>query len=134
MRVLLLEDDWLQAMALECILTGAGHEVVGVATDAIRAIDLARETKPDLLIADVRLRGSISGTAAAMTIFGETGARALFVTGNPRETAAAAECRVGVVEKPYRDTVLLHAVGEAARRIAPMENEASAGRRTSPVA
>ena len=48
LRVLIVEDEALLALQIELLLLEAGHEPVGHAMDCEEAIELARETHPDL--------------------------------------------------------------------------------------
>jgi AmiR/NasT family two-component response regulator len=61
MRVFIVEDSVLQAMTLEQYLTEAGHEVIGVATTAARAVQDILRLSPDLILTDIDLGGSESG-------------------------------------------------------------------------
>ncbi|HUJ11356.1 MAG TPA: response regulator [Verrucomicrobiae bacterium] len=55
LRVLVADDDGLTLMLLQRILASFGHEVVAVAGDGEQAVQLSRETNPDLLILDIRM-------------------------------------------------------------------------------
>jgi len=55
LRVLIADDDGVTLMLLQRILTDFGHEVVAVAADGEQAVQLARDTNPDLLILDIRM-------------------------------------------------------------------------------
>lgn len=57
LRVLLIEDDAMLAMALEMSLTNLGCEVVGLASNLKDGIPLAREAVIDGAILDVNLAG-----------------------------------------------------------------------------
>ncbi|MCE1179546.1 MAG: response regulator [Micrococcales bacterium] len=54
-------------MDLAEMLTDAGHEVVGQASDGQQAVDLARELTPDLVIMDVKMP-ELDGISAAEVI------------------------------------------------------------------
>lgn len=55
-RVMVVDDDWLNRELLEAYLTDAGCEVVS-ALDGNKALALAAETLPDLVLLDVNLPG-----------------------------------------------------------------------------
>ena len=115
-KILVVEDDFMLAMSMEHTLEGGGFEVAGVAPDAATAIRLATQTRPDLVVMDVRLKGEMDGVAAAVEIWRWLRIRSLFVTGNadiaesPRAAPANA---AGVISKPYRDADVLSAIGQA---------------------
>src|SRR5579862_481475 len=60
-RVLIIEDEPIVAMDLVNVVRNAGHVLTGVAPTNRRALELARDRTPDLILADVRLRSGDSG-------------------------------------------------------------------------
>jgi two-component system, response regulator PdtaR len=64
MRVLVAEDDPLIGLGLCERLRSLGHEPIGPAPDGDRAIELARESLPDLYLFDVEMP-SVDGLEAA---------------------------------------------------------------------
>jgi AmiR/NasT family two-component response regulator len=67
MRVLVAEDDPLIGLGLCERLRSLGHEPIGPAPDGDRAIELARESLPDLYLFDVEMP-SVDGLEAAMRL------------------------------------------------------------------
>jgi serine/threonine-protein kinase PknK len=55
LRVLLAEDDVLLREGLASLLARSGYDVVGQVADGARLLALARETGPDLVVADIRM-------------------------------------------------------------------------------
>jgi len=55
MRVLIADDDPIIRLDLKQMLETLGYEVVGEAGDGQQAFDMARETKPDICILDVKM-------------------------------------------------------------------------------
>jgi DNA-binding NarL/FixJ family response regulator len=70
LRVVLAEDDVLLREGLASLLDRSGLQVVGQAGDGERLLALARATRPDLVIADIRMppTHSTEGLEAARTI------------------------------------------------------------------
>lgn len=67
MHILYVEDDLkLQAQMIK-LLNREGHEVTAFA-DVPRALNFARKTRPDLLLCDYRLEGSLNGLALAKQV------------------------------------------------------------------
>lgn len=81
MRVLVVDDDKLVAISLKTILEADENtEVVGIGYDGAEAVELYRETRPDVLLMDIRMQG-MSGLDAAERILAEdTEAKILFLT------------------------------------------------------
>ncbi|MBX5493008.1 MAG: response regulator [Chloroflexi bacterium] len=55
-RILLVDDAPQLLEAMEAVLTEAGYAVVGCDTPQ-DAVDLARETRPDLIVLDINMPG-----------------------------------------------------------------------------
>ena len=66
-RVLLAEDEALIRLDLAEMLTDAGYEVVGQASNGEEAVSLAESLRPDLIIMDVKMP-VMDGLTAAETI------------------------------------------------------------------
>jgi two-component system, response regulator PdtaR len=67
-RILIVEDEMFVAMDIEAAVIKAGHKVVGFAGTAERAVALADEMRPDLVLMDIRLLGERDGVDAAIEI------------------------------------------------------------------
>ncbi len=66
-RVLVAEDETLIRLDIVEILTGAGYEVVAEAENGEKAVALAREHQPDLVVMDVKMP-VMDGISAAKQI------------------------------------------------------------------
>jgi len=64
LRVVVAEDEALIRMDLAEMLAEAGHVVVGQASDGEQAVALARETRPDVVVMDVKMP-EMDGISAA---------------------------------------------------------------------
>jgi two-component system, response regulator PdtaR len=115
-RLLLVEDDFLISMEMERVLTDAAFVVVGIASSADEAVQMAREEEPDLAVMDIRLIGKRDGVDAAIEIFNETGIRCLFASAHndadTRQRASDAQ-PLGWLSKPYSPEALVEAVRDA---------------------
>ncbi|HTI68171.1 MAG TPA: response regulator [Caulobacteraceae bacterium] len=100
-RILVVEDQAILGMELEFALIDAGHEVVGIATDARHALALAIAAKPDLAIVDINLRDGRTGVAVAQKMASELGVTVLFATAEPELIPEQFGGAYGVVVKPY---------------------------------
>ncbi|MBI4408727.1 MAG: response regulator [Gemmatimonadetes bacterium] len=65
LRVLIADDEALHNLALTSQLEQLGHHVVATAANGKEAVELARETKPDLAILDIRMPMMTGPEAAA---------------------------------------------------------------------
>ncbi|MCP9959378.1 ANTAR domain-containing response regulator [Streptomyces sudanensis] len=78
-RVVIAEDEALIRLDLKEMLEEEGYTVVGEAADGARAVELAREHRPDLVILDVKMP-VLDGISAAERIAGESIAPVLMLT------------------------------------------------------
>jgi CheY-like chemotaxis protein len=82
-RILIVEDEAVVAADLTQQLTQSGYCVDGVANTGEDALRLAFELLPDLVLMDVRLRGTMDGTEAARQIQQRTGTPVVYLTAYP---------------------------------------------------
>jgi two-component system, response regulator PdtaR len=117
-RILIVDDDFLVADAIDRALSDAGFDVAGVAVSASEAIELAESQQPTLAVMDVRLAGEGDGIQAALEIFRKFGIRCIFATAHydqdSRERAQPA-MPLGWLQKPYSMRSLVNAVRDALR-------------------
>ncbi|MFP4564808.1 MAG: response regulator [Spirochaetia bacterium] len=81
-KILIVEDELLLALALRRTLEKAGYECISPAVDYQSAVDLALEERPDLILMDIMLKSEKTGIDAARTIQSRVPAGIIFVTGN----------------------------------------------------
>ncbi|HZH27823.1 MAG TPA: response regulator [Azospirillaceae bacterium] len=113
MRILVVEDEGLVAMALAAALTHAGHDVVGCCATLNAALRAAASHRPDLALVDVDLHGRPCGLAA-VGMLREAGVPCILVTA--REVVPAADV-LGVIRKPYSYTTVSETVRRLAERV-----------------
>ncbi len=114
-RIMLVEDDDLQAMALTRLLEDSGFSV-NRAANAEEALHLLDRSSPDLLLTDYRLPGGLSGIQA-ITLVRERTHRfipAILVTGDTQSVIAeeAAMAAIAVLHKPYPPETLIDVVNQ----------------------
>ncbi len=67
-KILIVEDERIIAEDINRILRRYGYSVVGIASSGEQAIASAKKLKPDIILMDIVLSGSISGIDAAQKI------------------------------------------------------------------
>lgn len=97
LRIMVVDDESLIAMALNDQLVYLGHEVVGTASSGQEAIDLAAEQRPDLILMDVHLGGGLDGLDAAEQINDVRATPVIILTGFPDKALIDRGRRCGVV-------------------------------------
>lgn len=114
--VLIVEDDALIALSFADMLHEIGLRVCGTADTAERAIALAEELRPHLIMMDVRLRGSGDGIDAALAIQNKSPTAIIYVTGSCEQQVLdrmAGTRHAAVLVKPVYPAQLKEAVQAA---------------------
>ncbi|HEU0166223.1 MAG TPA: response regulator [Chloroflexota bacterium] len=96
LRILVVDDESLIAMAVNDQLEFLGYEVVGSASSALEAIDLARDLEPDLIVMDIHL-GGMDGLEAAARINSRKRTPVVILTGFPDKVLIDRGKECGVV-------------------------------------
>lgn len=120
LRILIVEDDALVALGIRCTLEDLGYEVCGVAASEPEAMRLAAETRPDLTLMDIRLKGTVDGIDTARRLRAEFGIRSVYLsayTDHQTMSRVTATYPLGFVQKPYSASQLKNALELAARRL-----------------
>lgn len=129
-RVLVAEDESLIRMDVVEMLEGEGYEVVGEADNGQKAIDLARELEPDLVLMDVKMP-VLDGITAAEEIAADRIAPVVLLTAFSQKELIERAREAGAmayVVKPYTAADLIPAIEIALSRfeeIISLEDEVS---------
>ncbi len=118
-KVLIVDDEIIPAMALCIELEDLGYELCSLASSGEQAIKIAEHENPSIVLMDIRLSGVIDGIEAARQIKAGVGIPVIYMTGYPDdETKEAA----GVTEpyeylvKPVRNIDITDSIDAALRR------------------
>jgi len=121
-RVVIAEDEALIRMDLAEMLGEEGYDVVGQAGDGARAVDLADDLRPDLVIVDVKMP-VLDGIAAAERIAGQRIAPVVILTAfSQRELVERARDAgaMAYLVKPFTKSDLVPAIEMAVSRFAEL--------------
>ncbi len=110
-RVLILEDEMLVAMLLEDLLMDLGHSVAATAGSIRQALDAIAQLPVDLAILDVNLPDGRSDAVADALM--ARNIPFLFATGYGAQGVAEDYRRAPVIQKPYDEEGLRHAIESA---------------------
>jgi two-component system, response regulator PdtaR len=126
--VVIAEDETLIRMDLAEMLVEEGYDVVGQAGDGQKAIELAEQLRPDLVILDVKMP-VLDGIAAAEAIAGKRIAPVVMLTAFSQRDLVERAREAGAMSylvKPFSQTDLVPAIEMAVSRfaeIAQLESE-----------
>jgi PAS domain S-box-containing protein len=104
--ILIVEDENIVALDIKNRLKKLGYVVAGRAANGQAAIDKAAETRPDLILMDIRLKGEMDGIAAAEQIRDRLGIPVIYLTAYSDE-ATLQRAKItepyGFLIKPFED-------------------------------
>jgi AmiR/NasT family two-component response regulator len=122
-RVVVAEDEALIRLDLVEMLAEQGYEVVGEAADGERAVELAEELRPDLVLMDVKMP-KLDGIAAAERIARARIAPVVMLTAfSQRELVERARDAgaMAYLVKPFSESDLQPAIEMAVSRFAELQ-------------
>jgi AmiR/NasT family two-component response regulator len=122
-RVVIAEDEAIIRLDLKEILEEEGYEVVGETGRGDEAVELVKQTEPDLVILDIKMPG-MDGLAAAREITGERRAAVLILTAFSQRNLIEQARDAGVLAylvKPFQTGELVPAIEVALGRFQEMK-------------
>ena len=128
-RIVVAEDESLIRMDIVETLRGQGFDVVGEAGDGLKAIELAKELTPDLMVMDIKMP-DMDGLSAAEQI-AKLRIPVVFLTAFNQQELVARASEVGAMAflvKPFSPEDLLPAIEIALSRhqqLTQLESEVS---------
>lgn len=118
-RVVIADDEPITKMDLHELLSEAGYEVVGEASDGFDAVELCRQKRPNLVLLDIKMP-LLDGLAAAKIIHEEdlAGTIMMMTAYSEREfIEQAKQCGVGgYIVKPIDEKSLIPNIEVAVNR------------------
>lgn len=105
-KVLVVEDESIVSKDIQNSLVNLGYTVVGSAATGERAIELANEVKPDIVLMDIMLKGTMNGIEAADNIRKNLRIPIIFLTAYT-DDATLSKAKItepfGYIIKPFKE-------------------------------
>jgi len=104
-RLMIVDDEAIIVTQLEEILISMGYDVVGIATTGAEAVSKAIESRPDLILMDIKLPGGMDGIEAGTLIQKTYPVPVVFMTGYSSDELterAKALNPYGYLPKPFQ--------------------------------
>ncbi|MDQ0313834.1 response regulator [Amorphus orientalis] len=112
--VMIIEDEPLIAMDIEVLVEGLGHDVAGIARTHSEASELARATKPGMILADIQLADGSSGLDAVNELLQELDVPVIFITAYPERLLTGERPEPAfLVTKPFEPEVVKAVISQA---------------------
>ncbi|MHA4844840.1 sigma-54-dependent transcriptional regulator [Flavitalea antarctica] len=108
-KVLIVEDQFIEANNLQMILERAGYDVCGIARSVPVALTLIDEETPGLVLLDIYLQGNLTGIDLAKVLRQRDIAFVYLSANSNKETLEAAKATrpYGFLVKPFREKDVL---------------------------
>lgn len=119
-RILIVEDDMIIAANISLQLSILGYEITGIETKGEEAVHHALETKPDIILMDINLKGKSSGIEAAHAIHQILDIPIIFLTANQDDATFEKAKEVqpfAFIAKPFTKQVLERTIALVVERI-----------------
>lgn len=138
-KVLIVEDQFIEANNLRLILDRAGYTVIPIAASFVEAMEMLDRHKPDLVLLDIFLNGTLTGIDFAK-ILASRKVPFVYLSANSNRKiflAAKATKPYGFLIKPFRQRDVLAALEvalelhNAMQKVGWMINEQSPGKNFS---
>jgi len=112
-KILIIEDEIIVAHDLADLLSQWEYEVVGTASSGEEAVEMAQVTNPNLVLADIKLEGSMDGIEAAERINENADCAVIYLTARTESDIferAKESAPYGYITKPVAPQELLRTV------------------------
>ena len=108
-RILIVEDQFIEAKSLNLILTNAGYSVCTIARSVPAALDVIEKEKPDLVLVDIFLQGEGTGIDLGKILRERNMAFVYLSANSNRKILEAAKSTepYGFMVKPFRSKDVL---------------------------
>jgi CheY-like chemotaxis protein len=112
--VVIIEDEPLIAMDLQVLAQDLGHRVVRIARTETEAINAVMQTKPGLVLADIRLADGSSGLDAVNEILRDYSVPVIFITAFPEMLLTGTKPEpTFLIRKPFTVTAVKAVISQA---------------------
>jgi len=109
-NIFIVEDEWLVSLELQQRIKDLGYEIAGTSDNGDSAIKMILETKPDLILIDINIKGNIDGIETARQVLVKYNVPIIYVTAYSDKTTlerAKITTPYGYIIKPVEERDLL---------------------------
>jgi DNA-binding response OmpR family regulator len=108
--IFIVEDEVVISIFIKMYLEKKGFNVLGTSTNGNQALDIILAKKPEIVIIDVTLKGSINGIEVANKIFEQYQPKIVFITGLDERALRSVKIKYSYLRKPFENKQLLEAL------------------------
>lgn len=132
LKILLAEDDAVITLILHELVAKLGHRVIAAVKTGIEAVEMTKESEPDLIIMDIKMPG-LDGLEAATVIMDEFPTPIVILTAHSEESFVERASKAGIstyLVKPISEANLRPALKLAVDRFCEQQTLAEEASRT----
>ncbi|MCC7450850.1 MAG: response regulator [Anaerolineae bacterium] len=129
-RIMVVEDEGIVALDIRNKLRRMGYSVTGIADSGEDAVIMALDTKPDLVLMDIRLKGEMDGIEAARQIRKQYSIPVVYLTAYADTTTrrrADATGPAAYLLKPFDDIELHGVIQQVLVEVGPESSSTNGG-------
>lgn len=113
-NVMIIEDEAIIALHIQSIVEDLGHVVAGIARTRGEAVQLATQTQPELVLADISLADGSSGIDAVKDILAMMDVPVIFITAFPERLLTGERPEpTYLITKPFEPETVMATIGQA---------------------
>jgi transcriptional regulator with GAF, ATPase, and Fis domain/ActR/RegA family two-component response regulator len=115
LKVLIVEDQFLEARSLGAMVSNAGHTIDGIAKSVEQASALIQKTRPNIVLVDIHLKGDLTGIDLARRL-DQQSIPFIYVSANSNASVleqAIATKPYGFLVKPFSEREIVVALNIA---------------------
>lgn len=119
-KILIVEDEMIIAADISMQLTAFGYEVTGITPRGEDAIKNIESTRPDIVLMDIELKGTLDGIQTGEHIFDHFQIPVIFLTANADDATferAKSAKPYAFISKPFRSADLKRSIELVEERI-----------------
>ncbi len=108
-KIAIVEDEGIVAMDISKCLTSLGYDVAFISDSGEKVLELINDSKPDLILMDVELKGDLNGLETAKILREKYDIHIVFLTAFEDETTLNRIGELspdGYLVKPFEDEQL----------------------------
>lgn len=133
-KILVAEDEFIIARSIQDSLKRLGYAVISVVSTGEEAVESALRLRPDLVLMDIRLKGTIDGVQAAQRIQTGLNIPVVYLTAHsdPETLKRVVHSQAyGFLTKPFSDQSIKEALEKGLARHQQKQNRLRRGPVTS---
>ena len=119
-KILIVEDEMIIGANISLQLSKLGYEVTGIVSRGEEAISHVRQSRPDIVLMDIQLKGDLDGIDTVNQMHQENNIPVIYLTANADEEnfeRAKSTNPYAFISKPFKKLDLQHAIDLTMGRI-----------------